>query len=77
MKEGEKEYIKEAISALKMFAALLTTAIFGVAGFIVSHINDIDSKQFIMSFAGLLILFVFLCVVAHLFFKMMNKLRRL
>ena len=75
MDEREKEYIKEAITTLRVFAVFLGTGIFGVSGFMVSNINTIDQKQFIISAAGLLILFVILCVVAHLFFKMMRELR--
>ena len=75
MDEREKEYIKEAITTIRVFAALVVTGIFGASGFIVSNINTIDQKQFIMSVAGLLVLFVILCIAAHLFFKMMSALR--
>ena len=75
MDEREKEYIKEAITTIRVVAVFLGTGIFGVSGFMVSNINTIDQKQFIMSVAGLLLLFVFLYIAAHLFFKMMRALR--
>ena len=76
MKEGEKEYIKEAITTIRVFAALVVTGIFGASGFIVSNINTIDQKQFIMSVAGLVALFVFFCFAVYYFFKMMGELEK-
>ena len=66
----------KAIDTYRALAFLLATALFGVCGFLVSHFHTISPEQFIMSVAGLVILFVFLSFAILYFFKMMGELEK-
>ena len=76
MYKNEKEFLKELIVIVRTLGFLLTTAFFGVAGFLVSHFHTISQIQFRMSVAGLLFLFVFLVSAVFYLAKILGAFRR-
>ena len=74
---SREKYVDKVSDIFKGLAFLLVTAIFGVCGFIVSHLNDIDQKQLIMSVAGLLILAVIACFVARYLKRLLDEMENM
>ena len=74
---NRKEYLKETIATFRALSLLLITGLFGVCGFLVSHLNDMNQTQFIMSGVGLFFLFSFLIFSAHYLFKRLGELEEI
>ena len=71
---NRKEYLKETIATFRALSLLLITGLFGVCGFLVSHLGTMSTMQFIISDIGVLVLFVFLYFSARHLFKMLGEL---
>ena len=71
---NRKEYLKETIATFRALALLLITGIFGVSGFLVSHLETMSATQFIISGVGLVLLCVFLIFAARHLFKLLGEL---